>query len=88
MAASEKQKEALARARAARAEKKVADVVETSSGPIVTKSQPVQPSYDGRVWIDGLLRAMQTREVKTVNGIKDCVPLADEVLAQYKAKFN
>jgi len=80
MAASEKQKEALARARAARW-KNNTERLEVKSQP------PVQQQNDGLVWLNALTTAMPNKQVVHVNHIEDCVPLADEVLRLYKERF-
>jgi len=43
---------------------------------------------DENVWMQGLIAGMRSRECKHASDVKDSVDIADEVLAQYKAKFK
>lgn len=85
MAATEKQKEALARAR----EIKKIRGTELGSNlppPILKPKATNVPSYE-EVWLRGLLTAMRGRDVKIAKDVQPCVNVANAVLDAYKEKF-
>lgn len=100
--ASEKQTAALQRAREAKAAKKLEDEMKVSSEDllgltIAGNSNTIQTAHilipkftfeEKQVWLNAILTVMRTREVKSSVAVKDCIPVADEVLSAYKAKFE
>ena len=97
MAASPAQLEALARSRAIKAQKKLdleALGEDTSGGktpnvsPKAIKSDiPVPPMEDRTVWVQAMCAALVSLEVRHEGAVKNAVPIADEILAQYQARF-
>lgn len=99
--ASEKQAAALQRAREAKAAKKMEDEMKVTSDDILglkSASDVIVEvpellhvskfSFEERqVWLTALLTVMRTREVKSSVAVKECTPVADEVLSVYKEKF-
>lgn len=86
MATSQAKIDALARAREAKRLKKLAEANGSPEDALIAELE--DENYDRGVWLSALITAMKTREVKTVNDVNPCVPIADEVLRIYKAKFE
>ena len=80
MAANEKQKEALAKARAAKAEKAAQKTINVGEVDNSNKSNK-------DVWLQGLLTAITVCDIKHESQVKTVIPLADEILRVYKERF-
>jgi hypothetical protein len=94
MAATQKQIDSLAKARAARKfnkENVVSTLTETYDTPQIKfplnqLKQPLIPADE--IWLDALLVVIRNREVKTVPEVKQCIAVADEVLRLHREKFQ
>ena len=79
---SERQLAHMEKMRASRAGKQAVSNQEPQLNP---------PSYylpDDKVWFEGFLVALRNREVKSASDVVHAIPVADEILKTYKAKFK
>ena len=89
MAVSEKQLAALQRARDAKALMSINKTSITGISP--PKSKPIDNSgelSDKRIWLDALFTSIKTLQIKSAVYVRDAIPLADEILKQYKDKWD
>jgi hypothetical protein len=60
----------------------------SGAAPLPTSTAPTKTNTDGQIWLQALIVTMRNREVRVVGGIPECIPVADEVLRVFKAKFK
>ena len=84
--ASEKQLAHLEKIRATKAAKQTPPNEE--SGEKIQSSSSLSFMTDDKVWFEGLLVALRNKEIKSANEVAAAVPIADEILRVYKAKFK